>query len=196
MDTRPSQNIDFRARNRAKKRYRQVGEHWVKGKEIEGAWVPAAASKKFASVGEAVEHEMSLTKQRRASWTNLIKGQTAAVQEHVSADGEKTRAEVCAGLLCKILGPDDDNATAAQLRMRQVTASKLYQDRINERAAQERAAEKHPRTDGAAGSSSDDSAVLMKKTMKELRDMLRQRRPFVKKGGTRAFKGIQAIRRA
>ena len=83
MDTRPSQNVDFRARNRAKKRYRQVGEHWVKGKEIEGAWVPAAASKKFASVGEAVEHEMSLTKQRRATWTNLIKGRCVAKDEEL-----------------------------------------------------------------------------------------------------------------
>ena len=60
MDTRPSQNVDFRARTRAKKRYRQVGEDWVKGKEVEGAWVPDAASKKFASSDEAVEHEMSI----------------------------------------------------------------------------------------------------------------------------------------
>ena len=67
-------------RNRANKRYRQVGEDWVKGKEVEGgAWVPDAASKKFASLDEAVEHEMSLTKQRRTTWTNLIKSQSNLV---------------------------------------------------------------------------------------------------------------------
>ena len=123
MDTRPSRDIDARARARAAKRYRQAGDDWVKGKEVGGAWVPDAASQKFASLPEAVEHEMSLTKQRRTSWTNLIKGHTAAVKEHVTADGEKTRAEVRAGLapLVQLLGPDDDNATAAQLRMRKAT---------------------------------------------------------------------------
>ena len=158
MDTRPSRDIDARARARAAKRYRQAGDDWVKGKEVGGAWVPDAASQKFASLPEAVEHEMSLTKQRRTSWTNLIKGQTAAVKEHVTADGEKTRAEVRAGLapLVQLLGPDDDIATAAQLRMRKATMGKLYQERINEVAAQERAAKKRPRTEGAAGSSSDD----------------------------------------
>ena len=51
MDTRPTQNVDFRARTRAKKRYSQVGDEWVKGKEVEGAWVPDAASKKFTTRG-------------------------------------------------------------------------------------------------------------------------------------------------
>ena len=77
MSARPSHTPDGQAYTRAKKRYRQVGEDWVKGKEVEGgAWVPDAASKKFASLDEAVEHEMSLTKQRRTTWTNLIKSQS------------------------------------------------------------------------------------------------------------------------
>ena len=41
------------------------------------------------------------------------------VKEHVSADGEKTRAEVRAGLapLAQLLGPDDDNATAPNYKL-------------------------------------------------------------------------------
>ena len=95
--------------------------------------MPDAASKKFASLDKAVEHEVSLTKQRRATWTNLIKGQTTAMKEHMTEDGDKTRAEVRAGLapLAQLLGPDDDNATAAQLRMRKANMNKMYQDRIN-----------------------------------------------------------------
>ncbi|MEC9362539.1 MAG: hypothetical protein VYC42_04880, partial [Pseudomonadota bacterium] len=46
-----------------------------------------ALPKKFASLDEAVVHEMALTKQRRATWTNLIKGETKAVKDHVTADG-------------------------------------------------------------------------------------------------------------
>ena len=97
MDTRPSRDIDVRARARAAKRYRQAGDDWVKGKDVEGTWVLETASKKFVSLEEAVEHEMSLTKQRRTSWTNLIKGHTAVVQQHVTADGDKTRAELRTG---------------------------------------------------------------------------------------------------
>ena len=47
----------------------------MKGKEFQGAWVPHAASKKFASLNEAMAYEMSLTKTRRTTWKNLIKGQ-------------------------------------------------------------------------------------------------------------------------
>ena len=74
MDTRPTQNVDFRARNRAKKRYRQVGEDWVKGKEVGGgAWVPEPASKNFASLDEAVEHEMSLHQEpERFGFANAV----------------------------------------------------------------------------------------------------------------------------
>ena len=92
MPTRPSHMADAQARSRAARRYRQVGVDWVKGKEVEGAWVPDAASNRFASLQEAVEHDMSLTKQRRATWANLSKGRTALVQQHVTEGGEKTRA--------------------------------------------------------------------------------------------------------
>ena len=61
MDTRPSRDIDARARDRAAKRYRQVGDDWVKVKKVKGAWVLDATSKKFASLDEAVVHEMALT---------------------------------------------------------------------------------------------------------------------------------------
>jgi len=140
MDSRPSRDIDARARARAAKRYRQVGDDWVKGKEVEGAWVPENASKKFASLPEAVDHEMSLTKQRRTSWTNLIKGQTTAIKKHVKADGEVTRAEVRAGLapLAQLLGPDEETATAAQLRLRKRSANELFNAKIKDKVEEEK----------------------------------------------------------
>ena len=175
MDTRPRQHVDVRARNRAKMRYWQVGEHWVKGKEVEVAWAPVAASNKFSSLDAAVEHEMSATKRRRTTWRNLFKGQTAAVKSHVTADGEKTRAEVRAGLapLKQIFGSDEERFTTAEFRKKAM--NKQLQDHINERAAQERAAKKRPRPDDAAGNSSDDRAAFMEKPIKELRDMLGER---------------------
>ena len=76
-DRPPSRAVDVRARVRAEKRYRRIGEEWVKGKEVEGAWVPDAPSKKFVTLPEAVAHELELTEQRRTTWANLKRGHQA-----------------------------------------------------------------------------------------------------------------------
>ena len=93
MDTRPSRDIDARARDRAAKRYRQVGDDWVKVKKVKGAWVLDATSKKFASLDEAVVHEMALTQQRRTTWRNLIKGR---VNKHITSETDRVVAVVSA----------------------------------------------------------------------------------------------------
>ena len=60
------------------------------------------------------------------------------------------------------MGPHE-NATVAELRLRKKTMDKLYQNRINEVAAQERAAKKCS-TEGTAGSTSDDRTACLAST--------------------------------
>ena len=86
----PSHTADGQAYRRAARRYREVNGTWVKGKLGEdGAWLPEPASPSFASLEQALQHELRKTQARRASWTNLRAH--VATRAAVLSEGAQTR---------------------------------------------------------------------------------------------------------
>ena len=90
----PSHTAESQALKRARKRYRQEGGLFIKGRPgPEDTWIPEPGAVSFPSLDEALEHEKQKTLLRRATWKNLT-GDGATTRRVVREEGSETRQRV------------------------------------------------------------------------------------------------------